>query len=153
MVQLSCDAVTEVEKCNNKSGNRRRKTGSELFVDVAVNGSTQKDTGSDKGEKSSDMSGVVDLTDTGTSLRPPRSATSSENPAAAKKKLQGAAKVLAMKLEQAVTQLGKGDDMKDVRDKLNGELAESQHVASGTEGKAALVTREARRLNELEAEM
>ena len=51
-----------------------------------------------------------------------------------------------------------GDDMKEVRDKLNQEMSrakkasEPQHFANDTEGKAARLSREARQLNELEAD-
>ena len=49
--------------------------------------------------------------------------------------------------------------MKEVRDKLNQEMSrakkasEPQHLANDIEGKAAWVSREARRLNELEADI
>ena len=49
--------------------------------------------------------------------------------------------------------------MKEVRDKLNQEISrakkasEPQHLANDIEGKAARVSREARRLNELEADI
>ena len=57
-----------------------------------------------------------------------------------------------------MSQLGSGDDLKDVREKLNQEMSratkalEPQHLANDIEGKAAWVPREARRLNELEAD-
>ena len=63
------------------------------------------------------------------------------------------------RIQAALTQLGSGDDMKEVRDKLNQEMSrakkasEPQHLANDIEGKAAWVSREARQLNELEADI
>ena len=63
------------------------------------------------------------------------------------------------RIQAALTQLVSGDDMKEVRDKLNQEMSrakkasEPQHLANDIEGKAAWVSREALRLNELEADI
>ena len=63
------------------------------------------------------------------------------------------------RIQAALAQLGSGDDLNEVRDKLNQEMSrakkssEPQHLANDIEGKAAWVSREARRLNELEADI
>ena len=55
------------------------------------------------------------------------------------------------RIQAALTQFFSGDDMKEVRDKLNQEMSrakkasEPQHLANDIEGKAAWVSREARR--------
>ena len=76
-----------------------------------------------------------------------------------KKKAQEEAKRRMERIQAALAQLGSGDDMKEVRDKLNQEMSrakkasEPKHLANDIEGKAAWVSREARRLNELEADI
>ena len=76
-----------------------------------------------------------------------------------KKRAQEEAKRRMERIQASLTQLGSGDDMKEVRDKLNQEMSrakkasEPQHLANDIEGKAAWVSREARRLNELEADI
>ena len=76
-----------------------------------------------------------------------------------KKKAQEEAKRRMERIQAALAQLGSGDDMKEGRDKLNQEMSrakkasEPQHFANDVEGKAAWVSREARRLNELEADI
>ena len=73
--------------------------------------------------------------------------------------LQEEAKRRMERIQAALTQLVSGDDMKEVRDKLNQEMSrakkasEPQHLANDIEGKAAWVSREALRLNELEADI
>ena len=63
------------------------------------------------------------------------------------------------RFQAALTQLGSRDDLKDDRKKLNQEIprakkaSEPQHLANDIEGKAACVSREARRLNDLEADI
>ena len=75
-----------------------------------------------------------------------------------KKKAHEAKRCLE-RIQAALTQLGSGDDLKEVRDKLNQEMprakkaSEPRHLANDIEGKAAWVSREARRLNELEADI
>ena len=74
-----------------------------------------------------------------------------------KKKAQEEAKRRMERIQAALTQLGSGDDMKEVRDKLSQQMSrakkasEPQHLANDIEGKAAWVSREARRLNEPES--
>ena len=69
---------------------------------------------------------------------------------AEKKRAQEEAKRRMERIQAALTQLGSGDDMKEVRDKLNQEMSrakkasEPQHLANDIEGKAAWVSREAR---------
>ena len=76
-----------------------------------------------------------------------------------KKKAQEEAKRRTERIQAALAQLGSGEDMKEVRDKLNQEMSrakkasEPQYLANDIEGKAAWVSREARRLNELEADI
>ena len=76
-----------------------------------------------------------------------------------KEKAQEEAKRRTERIQAALAQLGSGDDMKEVRDNLNQEMSrakktsEPQHLANDIEGKAAWVSREARRLNELEADI
>ena len=76
-----------------------------------------------------------------------------------KKRAQEEAKRRMESIQAALAQLGSGDDMKEVRDKLNQEMSrakkasEPQHFAKDIESKAAWVSREAHRLNELEADI
>ena len=71
-----------------------------------------------------------------------------------KKRSQEEAKRRVERIQWALTQLGSGDDLKDVWEKLNPKKASKpQHLANDIEGKAAWVSREARRLNELEADI
>ena len=71
-----------------------------------------------------------------------------------KKIAQVEAKRRMERIQAALAQLGSGDDMKEVREKLNQEMSrakkasEPQHLANDIE-----VTREARRLNKLEADI
>ena len=63
-----------------------------------------------------------------------------------KKKAQEEAKRRMERIQAALTHLGSGDDMKEVRDKLNQEMSrakqasEPQHLANDIEGKASAVT-------------
>ena len=73
-----------------------------------------------------------------------------------KKKAQEEAKRRMEGIQAALMQLGSRDDLKDVGEKLNQEMSrtkkapEPQHLAHDIEGK---VSREARRLDELEADI
>ena len=69
-----------------------------------------------------------------------------------KKKAQEEATRRMERIQSALTQLGSGDHMKEEREKLDQEMSkakkawEPQHPANDIEGKAAWVSREARRL-------
>ena len=131
-------------------GSDRRRT----YLEVILN--TQRDS-------ESEQQNDVDMTGVGAGASGAVAAASGGASAgtvtAEKKKAQEEAKRRMERIQAALTQLGSGDDLKDVREKLNQEMSrtkkasEPQHLANDIEGKAAWVSREARRLNELEADI
>ena len=116
-----------------------------------------------KRDSESEQQNDVDMTGAGVGASGAAAAASGGASAgtvtAEKKRAQEEAKRRMERIQAALTQLGSGDDMKEVRDKLNQEMSrakkasEPRHLANDIEGKAAWVSREARRLNELEADI
>ena len=131
-------------------GSDRRRTYLEVILD------TQRDS-------ESEQQNDVDMTGAGAGASGAAAAASGGASAGTvtgeKKRAQEEAKRRMEKIQAALAQLGSGDDMKEVRDKLNQEMSrakkasEPQHLGNDIEGKAAWVSREARRLNELEADI
>ena len=138
----------DVSKTGVKGSDRRRS-----YLEVILN--TQRDSES---EQQNDL----DMTGAGAGASGAATAAcgaSAGTVTGEKKKAQEEAKRRMERIQAALTQLGSGDDMKEVRDKLNQEMSrakkasEPQHLANDIEGKAAWVSREARWLNELEADI
>ena len=139
----------DTSKTGVKGSDRRR-----TYLEVILN--TQRDS-------ESEQQNDVDMTGAGAGASGAAAAASGGASAgtvtAEKKRAQEEAKRRMERIQAALTQLGSGDDMKEVRDKLNQEMSrakkasEPQHLANDIEGKAAWVSREARRLNELEADI
>ena len=135
----------DTSKTGVKGSDRRR-----TYLEVILN--TQRDS-------ESEQQNYVDMSGAGVGASGAAAAASGGASAgtvtAEKKRAQEKAK----RRQAALTQLGSGDDMKEVRDKLNQEMSrakkasEPQHLANDIEGKAAWVSREERRLNELEADI
>ena len=129
-------------------GSKRRRT----YLEVMLN--TQKDSESEQ-QNDVDMVGA----DSGANGAAAASGACAGTVTGEKKRFQEEAKRRMERIQAALTQLGSGDDMKEVRDKLNQETSrakkasEPQHLANDIEGKAAWVSQEARRLNELEADI
>ena len=128
-------------------GSDRRRT----YLEVILN--TQRDSES-KHQNDVDMTGAGAGTSgaaTAASGTPAGTGTMSV------KKAQEEAKRRMERIQRLWLSWGSGDDMKEVRGKLNQEMSrakkasEPQHLANDNEGKVAWVSREARRLNELEA--
>ena len=130
-------------------GTDRRRT----YLEVILN--TQRDS-------ESEQQNDVDMTGAGAGASGAATAASGASAGTVtgeKKRAQEEAKRRMERIQAALTELGSGDDMKEVRDKLNQEMSrakkasEPQHLANVIEGKATWVSREARRLNELEADI
>ena len=129
----------DTSKTGAKGSDRRR-----TYLEVIL--STQRDS-------ESEQQNDVDTTGAGAGASGAATAASGASAGTVtgeKKKAQEEAKRRKERIQAALTQLGSGDDVKDVRDKLNQEMSrakkasEPQHLANDIEGKAAWVSREAR---------
>ena len=138
----------DTSKTGVKGSDRRR-----TYMEVILN--TQRDSESEQ-QNDVDMTGAGGVASGAAAAA---SGASAGTVIGEKKRAQEEAKRRMERIQAALTQLGSGDDMKEVRDKLNQEMSrakqfsERQHLANDIEGKAAWVSREARRLNELEADI
>ena len=118
----------------DRSGSDRRRT----YLEVILH--TRRDS-------ESEQQNDVDMTGAGAGASGAAAAASGGASAgtvtAEKKRAQEEAKRCMERIQAALTQLGSGDDMKEVRDKLNQEMSrakkasEPQHLANDIEGKAA----------------
>ena len=137
----------DTSKTGVKGSDRRR-----TYLEVIMN--TQRDSESEQ-QNDVDMNGAG----AGASGAAAASGASAGTVSGEKKRAQEEDKKRMVRIQAALAKLGSGDDMKEVRDKLNQEMSrakkasEPQQFANDIEGKAAWVSREARRLNELEAEI
>ena len=106
-----------------KGSDRRR-----MYLEVILN--TQRDS-------ESEQQNDVDMTGAGAGASGAATAASGASVTGEKKKAQEEAKRRMERIQVALTQLGSGDDMKEVRDKLNQEMSwarkasEPQHLANG----------------------
>ena len=139
----------DTSKTGVKGSDRRR-----TYLEVILN--TQRDS-------ESEQQNDVDLIGAGAGASGAAAAASggafAGKVTAEKKRAQEEAKRRMERIQAALTQLVSGDNMKEVRDKLNQEMSrakkasEPQHLANDIEGEAAWVSREARRLNGLEVDI
>ena len=144
---------SESNSVSEVKGFERRRT----YLEVILN--TQKDSESEQ-QNDVDMVGA----DFGANGAAPAASGASAGTGVTSvtgenQKAQEEAKRRMERVQAALMQLGSGDDLKEVRDNLNQEMSrakkasEPQHLANDIEGKAAWVSRDARWLNELEADI
>ena len=119
------------------------------YVDVTLD--TQRDSES---EQQNDVDTVGADSGANGAASSPSAGTGVTSVTGEKQRAQEEAKRCMERIQLALTQLGSGDDLKDVREKHNQEMSKAKkasepHLANDIEGKAAWVSREARHLNEL----